>query len=103
MAAAPSDKAMVVAAATTFVLLALGALLLRMHCDLTLGMTGFERTVCEGRSTFGVYALLLVALPVGTLIAGSISRRTGWPFVFYAAWTTSALFGFAVIGFPLWG
>jgi hypothetical protein len=85
---------MAVAAATTFALLAIGGFLLRLYCDLTLNLMGFERDVCD---SFGVYALVLVAAPAATLVAGSISRRTGRPFVFYAVWTTAVAFGVVVI------
>ena len=92
-AAKPTDATIAVGIATTFVLLAFAGFLLRLSCDLTLNLSGFERDVCDAR---GQYVLLLIALPVAVLLAGSTSRRTGWLFIFYSAWAAAFAFGLAV-------
>jgi hypothetical protein len=91
-----TDKVIAVAVATTFALVLLGGLVMGAHCTLALHYgTGFERTVCAG-SNFELGALFVLAVPATILVAGWISRRTGWRFVFYGAWTAGVLFGLAV-------
>ena len=98
MAAKPTEVSIAVGVAMTFGLLAFAGVRLRISCDLTTDLSAFERDVCDSG---GRYALLLIALPVLVLLAGSMSRRTGWPFIFYSAWAAALAFGLAVLVWTL--
>jgi hypothetical protein len=94
VATKPTEVTITVGVATTFALLAFAGFWLRTSCDLTLSLSAFERDVCDSG---GWYALILIALPVVVLLAGSMSRRAGWPFIFYSTWAAALAFGLAVV------
>ena len=83
----PSYRLIAAAAATTFLAMFVGAGVLTLHCQLLkVEVTGFERTVCEG-PVEPIGLLLIILTPVGTSVAGLLSREhglSGWPFYVFA-------------------
>jgi hypothetical protein len=76
----------------------IGGWALWLHCELAeFGLTGFERSICEGPIP-GIGMLLVLFAPLGTAVAGLVSReygRSASPF--YGLWVGSAVVGCAFL------
>jgi hypothetical protein len=94
---APRPEILAAGIGFAFVTNALAAVLLRMHCDLTLGLTGLEKTACD--NVAGVSLLLVLGAPVGVALAGGLARRLHKSLIFHIGWVTGSGIGIAFVSF----
>jgi hypothetical protein len=95
----PPDYALIgIAAATIFPLMLMGGYGLWLHCDLIeVEITGFHRSVCHGALP-GIGVLLILFAPLGTAVAGLVSREHGRsPVPFYVLWAGSIVVALALL------
>ena len=90
----PSYRQITAAAGSSFAAMLIGGWVLSVSCDLVeIGLTGFDRAVCEGPIP-SVGLLLVVFAPLATAVAGLVSlehHRTTLPF--YSLWVGSVVLG----------